>query len=493
MSRIFKEFVEEKNQEKGKSETPGLSSKVSLGDNNDFEPFIVSDDPNSQFYGKNKNLAPIIRAFKKGANWGWSKDDGTGEDKPMKIGAKKLFLTGGALRDHLAGKKPRNYELATNCSADEVYHLLTQNKFEFVGDAGDMNTGIDTPQGNGKYTFWVKEKGKKGRPTCFGLKVKNDEYELTLFKKDVDPNAEDDNGGTQSDDAARRDFTINSMYLTLANDNGPNKEITDFFGGMHHLKDGKIAPIGDLGEKLEKDPIRAMRYARMVSKYGDPKKLSEEEKETIRKGSQHLSTLDPKMLVDEFMKGFAGDDTDSRKYIKTHSDLGLLGSLFPGMNLDTKLPKQLGEIGDKHGGLAWMLRNYDPKDLKAQLGDKWKPDVVNKLTFLIKALKMGDNMDPETLDDMTKSYTTSGVSSKVLKQWATKLGGKQDGLIDAFLKHAQTPRVQIQDGDGVTEEFTKFVDPFTHEIARNEAHEHRKNLEWHNFRKQLTFYMPKGS
>ena len=46
--------------------TEPLSSKVSLGDGNDYEPFTVSDDKNSEHYGKNKNLAPVVRAFKKG-------------------------------------------------------------------------------------------------------------------------------------------------------------------------------------------------------------------------------------------------------------------------------------------------------------------------------------------------------------------------------------------------------------------------------------------
>lgn len=117
MRKTFLEFVQEKKgpAQAGNGDTP-LAAKVTLGDNNDFQPLTISDDPNSEHYGKNKNLAAIVRAFKKGANWGWSKDDKSGEDKPVKVGTKKLFLTGGALRDHLAGKKPRNMELVTDCA-----------------------------------------------------------------------------------------------------------------------------------------------------------------------------------------------------------------------------------------------------------------------------------------------------------------------------------------------------------------------------------------
>ena len=113
----------------GGKDVGGVGAKISLGDGNDFQPFEISDDPKSEHYGKNKNLSPIVREFKQGANWGWSRDDSTGNDKPVKIGGKKLFLAGGAVRDHLTGRKARNIELATNASPDEVYHVLKQNGF----------------------------------------------------------------------------------------------------------------------------------------------------------------------------------------------------------------------------------------------------------------------------------------------------------------------------------------------------------------------------
>ena len=123
----------------GGSSDPGVGTKITLGDGNDMEPFEVSDDPKSEHYGKNKNLAPVIRAFKGGGNWGWSRDDNSGSDKPVKIGTKKLYLAGGAVRSHLKGEKARNVELVTNASPDEVYHLLKQNGFEFVDEGGKVN------------------------------------------------------------------------------------------------------------------------------------------------------------------------------------------------------------------------------------------------------------------------------------------------------------------------------------------------------------------
>jgi tRNA nucleotidyltransferase/poly(A) polymerase len=492
--RPFCEFVEEKRGKDSKAQGQlenALSSKISLGDGNDFQPFIISDDQNSEFYGKNKNLAPLVRAFKKGANWGWSKDDASGEDKPVKVGSKKLYLTGGALRDHLTGKKPRNIELTTNSSPDEVYQILKQNDFQFAGGEKDKDK---FPVG--KSIFWVKETDKRGRPYMFGIRNKEDEYELSIFSKTPKGIKTDDKEpGNHADDAAGRDFTINAMSLLLGNENGPNKDLTDFYGGAHHLKSGRIAAIGDLGEKLKEDPSRALRYVRMLSRYGDPSKVSDEEKEIIRNSADGLKKLDMKDIIGEFSKGMDYEDQDHRKYLKMYNDLGLLGAVFPGMKLDTNLPKELKEIGDKNAPIAWMLRNHDPKEIEGILGDKYNPDDLKKITFLIKSLKLGDNVDEDTLEDLMNSYIKSGVPSRKFKTWATKLGGKNSHAVDAFLQHSMSPRVKAtMMGDDGSEkpakEFEDLFDPFTNKPADPQSVDKRKRLlEKQNFVKILQSLM----
>lgn len=346
--------------------------------------------------------------------------------------------------------------------------------------------------------FWVKKQDKKGRPYAFGIKVKNDVFDLSVFTKStkgkegkvLEP-------GTQSDDASSRDFTINSMYLGLANDNGPNKDLYDYYGGMHHLLSGKVSAVGDLESKIKEDPVRALRYVRMLTRYGDPRKVPEEDKQVVRNSAEHLKKLDPKDITDEFMKGLNYDDTDARKYLRTYAKLGLLGNVFPGLSPDTQLPKQLRELGDKHAPIAWMLRSHNPKDIEGSLGGTWKPEDLKKVVFLIKSLGMGDTMDPDGLEDLTRSYMSSGVSSRKLKQWATKLGNKPESTVDAFLKHASSPRVQVyqnnSDGsEGVTEQFQDLKDPFTGTLNLEAVGYRKKQLELLNFKRLLADFSPKN-
>jgi tRNA nucleotidyltransferase/poly(A) polymerase len=494
--RLMREAQESGASKKG-SDTGAIGTKVSLGDGNEFPPFEISDDPKSEHYGKNKNLAPIVRAFKQGANWGWSRDDSTGSDKPVKISGKRLFLAGGAVRDHLKGKKARNIELATNASPDEVYHVLKQNGFEFVNDKGVITNAKSSKvspnrkEGNRQH-FWVEKSNKSGRPFTFGLNVNGDEFSMEVFTKTPRGVDDDLEPGTQAEDAAGRDFTINSLYLGLTNDNGPNKELHDFFGGMHHLASGRVASVGDMGNKLKEDPSRIMRYVRMMSSYGDPKKIPEEERKTIQMSAGGLSKMDRKAMMGEFRKGLDKDDTDPREYMKLFRDLGLLDHLFPGKQVDTDLPKELSELGDKHMPIAWMLRMNDPSALE-DLG--LDPQDTKKIGFLIKSLGLREDIDDNSLSDLIGGYTSSGISGRKLREFVTKLGGLSPELVDAFVNYAKDSRVKThtlgEDGaEKIDASFEDLVDPFSGQPNHRAMDERKRHFELQNFKKHMNYMKP---
>lgn len=487
--KSFHEYKLLRESEESNLESNAVGSKVSLGDNSQFHPFYISDDPKSENYGKNKNLAPIVRAFKSGANWGWSRDNDTGKDKPVKISSKRLFLSGGAVRDHLLGKKTRNIELTTNASPDEVFHILKQNGFSFISKEGNLKGSNNSPNkkhGNNQ-TFWVNKVDSNKRPFCFGISVNDDHYELDVFRKNprglLDSNME---SGSQIDDASGRDFTINGMYILLNNDNGPNKELLDFFGGMHHLAARKISSIGDMQSKFEEDPSRIIRYARMMNSYGSPDKVSDEEKDLIKSLSDRLNKLDNKVSMSEFNKGMEREDIDSRRYIKSCNDLGILDKIFPGKIIDSKLPVSASEVGDRHMPLAFMLRLNSPNSLNDL---NIEPRDLQKIIFLIKMLGLNSNISPQNLSDLTTNYLSSGMPSRKLRDFVIKFGGMHSDLIDGFIDYTKKPRVKVfikKDGiDTVADEFQDLVDPFDTNIDPDAFENRKKEIELNNFIDQL--------
>jgi tRNA nucleotidyltransferase/poly(A) polymerase len=484
--KILRENEEKKYQDN--SVNP-VGTKLSLGEGNQFKPFVISDDPKSGNYGKNKNLAPIVRAFKAGANWGWSRDE-DGLDKPVRIGNKKLFLTGGSVRDHLLNKKPRNVELATNASPDEVYHILKQNGFNYLGKDNDYNSKKISPnkKEGSNQIFYVIKTNSKGRPFVFGIKVNEDAYTLEVFMKTprgVDAELE---SGTQIEDALGRDFTINGMYIALTNDNGPNKDLHDFFGGMHHLSSKKINCIGDMNKKFTEDPTRILRYVRMLSNYGDLNKVSQEEIETIKKLSDRVSMLDRKVIMDEFSKAINKEDVDYKKYLMSCDKFGILNKIFPGKIVDTKFPPEISEIGDKHAPLAYMLRLNNINSLKDLEIDSKE---LQKIIFLIKTTEINDDIDAESLYDLTNDYLSSGIPSKKIRDFATKVVKLDTDLIDGFLTYAKSPRIKVtvhKDGiEQVCDDFKDLVDPFTGKIKQNIADQRRKQIELNSFKNNLNF------
>jgi hypothetical protein len=480
----------------------GVGTKVSLGDGNDLVPFEVSDDPKSEHYGKNKNLAPVVRAFKGGGNWGWSRDDNSGDDKPVKISGKKVYLAGGAVRSHLAGEKARNVEMVTNASPDEVYHLLRQNGFEFVDDKGSINKKSTSPHPNrkegAKQFFWVNKGNQNGRPFSFGLQVNEDEFELDIMTKTprgYDNDADDREPGSHADDANGRDFTMNGMYILLTNDNGPNKELVDFHGGIHDMKAGRVKPIGGM-EKMGKHPARMVRMARFMHGYGGSDDMSTEDLSAFQSAIPELGKKsgDPeyrKYMMKEFKKGMNKDGKDARKFLKLLAKLGLGDALFPGMHLDTDLPKELSEMHDKHMPLAYMLRLNDPEMLDLGMDDSDN----QKVKFLIQSLGMNENMDGGTLDKLTQGYTGSGVSGRKLRDWATKVGGLDPCIMDAFIAHTKSPRVKLYDMDEegkerISDLFADLIDPFTGQQDANGIEERKQHVELDNFRKHMEYMRP---
>ena len=262
------------------------------------------------------------------------------------------------------------------------------------------------------------------------------------------------------------------------------------------IKAGKVNPIGGM-ESMKDRPDKMMRYMRFMHGYGGGRKnMSKENVEfmtkyapdTMKKGMKKCR----KYMMDEFKKAMDKDDSDGCKFLELLKDLGVVDTMFPGIN-DTNFPKELKDLSDKkYAPLAWMLRMNDPKSLKDL---EFDPEDGKKIGFLIKSLHMKDDMDGDTLVDLIKDFSASGVSGRKLKEWGGKIGKLDNDVIDAFLAHAKSPRVKlfIMDEDGkekVNDIFSDLVDPFTGEQDDNGIHERKKTMELNNFKKCLEYMKP---
>jgi poly(A) polymerase len=145
------------------------------------------------------------------------------------------------VRDLLLGRRPKDFDVATNAPPAEVLKLFRRarvigRRFQIV----HVHHGRDLIEVS---TF-----------RAIQTDAQTDAHGRVLA---------DNVWGTQEDDAARRDFTVNALYLDPVRD-----QLLDYHHGVRDLKAGILRIIGDAATRYREDPVRMLRVARFAAKLG---------------------------------------------------------------------------------------------------------------------------------------------------------------------------------------------------------------------------------
>ncbi|CAG1019485.1 Poly(A) polymerase I [Burkholderiaceae bacterium] len=178
----------------------------------------------------------------------------------------EAYIVGGAVRDLLLGLRPKDFDVATNATPEEVKSLFRRafiigRRFRIVhvvfGRGRDHevievstframmdSTAADQVMGNEK-TSKADLHGKSHAVDTEGRVLRDNVW------------------GPQIEDAARRDFTVNAMYYD------PRREIVvDYHGGIKDAKKKLLRMIGDPETRYREDPVRIIRVVRFAAKLG---------------------------------------------------------------------------------------------------------------------------------------------------------------------------------------------------------------------------------
>ena len=219
----------------------------------------------------------------------------------------QAYLVGGCVRDLLLNSKPKDFDVATNATPDEIKSTFGRNA-RIIGRRFKL--------------VHVR----------FGYEV----IEVATFRanasdrEDVDRNqmSEGDQGqllrdnvfGSIEEDVVRRDFRANSLYYDpVAGD------ILDFMGGIQDIKDKKLVSIGDPEQRFTEDPVRMLRVVRFAAKLGF--EMEPKAKEMIEQQGSLLSHVSSARLFEEVLKLFHGGAAyDTYLMLREY---GLFKYLFP--------------------------------------------------------------------------------------------------------------------------------------------------------------------
>jgi poly(A) polymerase len=182
----------------------------------------------------------------------------------------EAYIVGGAVRDLLVGMRPKDFDVATNATPEQVKGLFRRafiigRRFRIVHvvfGRGRQDRGLS--EVIEVSTFRAMVTAAAAEQVTGNEKTSRSELAGKSHVVDAEGRVLRDNvWGTQIDDAARRDFTINAMYYD------PVREIVvDYHGGIKDVKKKLLRMIGDPVARYREDPVRIIRVVRFAAKLG---------------------------------------------------------------------------------------------------------------------------------------------------------------------------------------------------------------------------------
>jgi len=248
----------------------------------------------------------------------------------LKKAGHAAYLVGGGVRDLLLGREPKDFDIATDASPEEIRAAFRNCRLI----------------------------GRRFRLAHihFGREI----IEVATFRAQLDGEAEGDvhmeNGriirdnvyGTIEEDVWRRDFTVNALYYNIC-----DFSVIDYVGGYEDLQQGLLRLIGDPEQRYREDPVRMLRAVRFACKLG--MRIEPETEAPMRALAPLLGDISPARLFEEVLKLFhAGYALQTYEQLR-HYDL--FGQLFP--MTEQALAKQ--ENGFPNILLAESLRSTDKR------------------------------------------------------------------------------------------------------------------------------------
>lgn len=212
------------------------------------------------------------------------------------------YLVGGAVRDLLVGGHPKDFDVATNATPEEVKQLFRNCRL--IGRRFRLAHVVFGREIIEVATFRANaDDGSGDRETHEGGRVLRD----NVF-------------GSIEDDAIRRDFTANALYYAIE-----DFSVRDYVGGFDDVSLRLLRLIGDPETRYREDPVRMLRAVRLAAKLGF--EIEAATAEPIPRLAQLLNESAPARLFEECLKLFlTGHAVASFEGLERH---GLLGTLFP--------------------------------------------------------------------------------------------------------------------------------------------------------------------
>ncbi len=215
----------------------------------------------------------------------------------------QAYLVGGGVRDLLLGLDPKDFDIVTNATPEELKKLFRNCRI--VGRRFRLAHIVFGREVIEVATF----RGHHGESN---EKISKANAEGRLLRDNV--------YGDIDEDAERRDFTVNALYYDIS-----DYSIRSYGGGMDDLKTGTLRLIGDPETRYREDPVRMLRAVRFATKLSMA--IDEVTAKPIKQLAPLLKDIPAARMYEEVLKlFFAGKATDNFEMMQEYK---LFAPLFP--------------------------------------------------------------------------------------------------------------------------------------------------------------------
>jgi len=217
--------------------------------------------------------------------------------KTLNKAGHEAYLVGGCIRDLLLGYKPKDFDIATSATPEQVHKTFKRSRL-----IGRRFRLVHIMFSSRKYIEVATFRSGKVKTAGNGVIVRDNLY------------------GTLKEDAFRRDFSVNGLYYDIQ-----KSQVIDYVDGLEALYNSEIRMIGNPVERFKEDPVRMIRAIRFKVKLEatiDPK-ISR----TISNQAYLLANIPAARLYDECIKLFHNEN--AYEVFEQLLKYGLLNYLFP--------------------------------------------------------------------------------------------------------------------------------------------------------------------
>jgi len=304
------------------------------------------------------------------------------------------YLAGGCVRDRLLGRRPKDFDVATDATPRRVVECFSRTR-----EVGVQFGVVLVKQGR----FWV---------------------EVATFRADLSysdgrhPDAVV--FGSAEEDAKRRDFTVNGMFLDPLTD-----RVIDFVGGQADLQRRIIRAIGEPAQRFQEDHLRMLRAVRLAAEIGF--EIDADTLEAIRRLAPLVRKVSAERIREELAKLLAADGRGAG--LRRLWETGLLPHLWPGgqwtdervartVSLLDRLPPSAGfELG-----LAGLLITNPMAELRSVCRAlACSNATVRKVTWLRANLERLQQPEPLELAELKRMMAGPGFADMILLWRAYRL------------------------------------------------------------------------